>query len=246
VTPVRLRDLGRQPYVPVWQAMQCHAAERLAQAPDELWCVEHPPVYTQGRNGRPEHILDPGRTPVIAIDRGGQVTFHGPGQLVVYTLLDLPRRGIGVRRLVESLEQAIIDSLAGFGIAAERRENAPGVYVAGAKIAALGLRIRHGRSIHGLALNVDPRLDAFRRMNPCGYPGLATTSIRALAGPVAMERVRAVLTRELARQLSADGPAALRPVAELPPELVRTLALGRVPTAGAAKGSSPQAAIAGV
>lgn len=237
--PVHLRDLGRQPYVPVWLAMQCHARERQAQAADELWCVEHPPVYTQGRNGRPEHVLDPGSIPVVAIDRGGQVTYHGPGQLVVYTLLDLPRLGIGVRRLVESLEQAIIDTLAGFGIVAQRRANAPGVYVAGAKIAALGLRIRHGRSIHGLALNVDPRLDAFSRMNPCGYPGLETTSVRALAGPVTLASVRAALTRELARQLFADGPAALQPVAELPPELVRTLALGRCPVAHALQTRSP-------
>lgn len=227
---MEVRDLGLQPYVPVWQAMQLHGRERAAAAPDALWCVQHPPIFTQGRNGRPEHLLDPAAVPVVAIDRGGQITYHGPGQLVVYTLLDLRRLGVGVRRLVEHLEQAIIDTLAEWGIEAARRENAPGVYVGAAKIAALGLRVRHGRSIHGLALNVAPVLAPFDRINPCGYAGLPTTSMQALLGrPVGVDRVRDVLLANLAAQLFGDGEGVLRHEAALPGELVRVLALGRCP-----------------
>ncbi|MFO7953524.1 lipoyl(octanoyl) transferase LipB [Thioalkalivibrio sp.] len=227
---VEVRELGLQPYVPVWQAMQLHGRERAADAPDALWCVQHPPVFTQGRNGRPEHLLDPAAVPVVAIDRGGQITYHGPGQLIVYTLLDLRRLGIGVRRLVECLEQAIIDTLARWGIEAERRTNAPGVYVGHAKIAALGLRVRHARSIHGLALNVAPVLAPFARINPCGYAGLATTSMRALlGGPVAIDRVRDALLANLVVLLFGGGDVALRHEAALPAELVRVQALGRSP-----------------
>ncbi|WP_024327154.1 lipoyl(octanoyl) transferase LipB [Thioalkalivibrio sp. AKL19] len=228
--PVEVRELGLQPYVPVWQAMQLHGRERGGAAPDALWCVQHPPVFTQGRNGRPEHLLDPGAIPVVAIDRGGQVTYHGLEQLVVYTLLDLKRLGIGVRRLVECLEQAIIDTLDEWGIKAERRANAPGVYVGSAKIAALGLRVRHGRSIHGLALNVAPDLEPFARINPCGYAGLPTTSMQALLGePVAIDRVRDALLANLGAQLFEGADVALRHKAALPAELVRVLALGRSP-----------------
>ena len=228
--PVEVRELGLQPYVPVWQAMQLHGRERAVDTSDSLWCVQHPPVFTQGRNGRPEHLLDPGAVPVVAIDRGGQVTYHGPGQLVIYTLLDLKRLGIGVRRLVEGLEQAIIDTLAQWGIEAERRANAPGVYVGQAKIAALGLRVRHARSIHGLALNVAPVLAPFARINPCGYAGLPTTSMQVqLSGPVAIDRVRDALLANLAIQLYEGVDVALRHEAALPAELVRVQALGRSP-----------------
>ncbi|WP_019625641.1 lipoyl(octanoyl) transferase LipB [Thioalkalivibrio sp. ALJT] len=227
-----VRLLGAQPYVPVWQAMQLQARERDASRPDEFWCVDSPPVFTQGRNGRAEHLLDPAATPVVAIDRGGQVTWHGPGQLLVYTLLDLPRLGLGVRRLVEGLEQAVIDTLAHWGIHAQRRANAPGVYVGGAKIAALGLRIRHGRSIHGLALNVAPDLAPFRRMNPCGYPGLAATSMQQLLGPLDAVRVREQLLAQLAAQLFPAAAASIRHEPALPPELVRVLALGCCPALG--------------
>ncbi|WP_019571157.1 lipoyl(octanoyl) transferase LipB [Thioalkalivibrio sp. ALMg3] len=228
--PVEVRELGLQPYVPVWQAMQLHGRERAVDTSDALWCVQHPPVFTQGRNGCPEHLLDPGAVPVVAIDRGGQVTYHGPGQLVIYTLLDLKRLGIGVRRLVECLEQAIIDTLAQWGIEAERRANAPGVYVGQAKIAALGLRVRHARSIHGLALNVAPVLAPFARINPCGYAGLPTTSMQVqLGGPVAIDRVRDALLANLAIQLYEGADVALRHEAALPAELVRVQALGRSP-----------------
>ncbi|WP_018144081.1 MULTISPECIES: lipoyl(octanoyl) transferase LipB [unclassified Thioalkalivibrio] len=228
--PVEVRELGLQPYVPVWQAMQLHGRERAAEAPDALWCVQHPPVFTQGRNGRPEHLLDPGAVPVVAIDRGGQITYHGPGQLVVYTLLDLRRLGIGVRRLVACLEQAIIDTLAQWGIEAERRANAPGVYVGQAKIAALGLRVRHARSIHGLALNVAPVLAPFARINPCGYAGLPTTSMQVqLGGPVTIDRVRDALLANLAAQLFPDRDSPFLHEPALPAELVRVQALGRCP-----------------
>ncbi|MBS3799587.1 MAG: lipoyl(octanoyl) transferase LipB [Thioalkalivibrio sp.] len=225
-----VRDLGLQPYVPVWRAMQLHAREQGRGTPDALWCVEHPPVFTQGRNGRAEHLLNPGAVPVIAIDRGGQVTYHGPGQLMIYTLLDLRGLGVGVRRLVECLEQAIIDTLAAWRIGAGRRTNAPGVYVGAAKIAALGLRVRHGRSIHGLALNVAPDLAPFARINPCGYAGLATTSMQSLlAEPVAVDRVRDVLLTNLATQLFPDRVPPYLYEPALPAELVRVLALGRFP-----------------
>ncbi|WP_038046592.1 lipoyl(octanoyl) transferase LipB [Thioalkalivibrio sp. ALJ24] len=224
---VRICQLGEQPYLPVWRAMRLHASERGPDTPDQLWCVRHPPVFTQGRNGRAEHLLDPGAVPVVGIDRGGQVTWHGPGQLVVYTLLDLPRRGLGVRALVERLEQAVIDTLAHWDIAAARRSGAPGVYVGDAKIAALGLRVRRGISIHGLALNVDPALSAFGRIHPCGYAGLATTSVAAEGGPRDPEVVRRALLRALLARLAVDRdapPPVGEPAAELPQELIRCLA----------------------
>ncbi|MGM0553148.1 MAG: lipoyl(octanoyl) transferase LipB [Pseudomonadota bacterium] len=227
---VRVHHLGYQAYVPVWQAMQLHARERRADDSDALWFVEHPPVFTQGRNGRAEHLLNPGSIPVVAIDRGGQVTYHGPGQLVLYTLLDLQRLGIGVRRLVWLLEQALIDTLGAWGIAAQRRDGAPGVYADGAKIAALGLRVRRGIVIHGLALNVAPRLAPFSCINPCGYAGLATTSMQVLlGGSVAMERVREVLLGQLAAGLFVGEGGTLGHAAGLPVELVRVQALGRCP-----------------
>ena len=175
-----VKYLGLVDYVPTWRAMQDFTAQRTAHTPDELWLLQHPPVYTLGLAGKPEHILRAGAIPIIPVDRGGQVTYHGPGQVVAYVLLDLKRRGYGVRELVQRLEQAVIDLLDGYGIQAERRAKAPGVYIAERKIAALGLRIKRGMSYHGLALNVDMDLAPFQAINPCGYEGLEVTQLRAL------------------------------------------------------------------
>ncbi|MEW6648031.1 MAG: lipoyl(octanoyl) transferase LipB [Pseudomonadota bacterium] len=175
-----IRRLGMQTYAPVWREMQRFTEERTADTPDELWLVEHPPVFTVGLNGKAEHLLNPGVIDVIQVDRGGQVTYHGPGQVVLYLLVDLRRRGLGVRALVNRMEQAVIALLADYGIAACARQDAPGVYVDGAKIASLGLRVRRGCSYHGLALNVDMDLEPFGRINPCGHPGLAVTQLRDL------------------------------------------------------------------
>jgi lipoyl(octanoyl) transferase len=175
-----IRALGRAEYEPVWRAMQSFTRDRGEATADELWFVEHPAVFTLGVAARPEHVLDAGAIPVVRIDRGGQVTWHGPGQLVAYVLLDLNRAGFGVRELVRRLEQSVIDLLAGYGIEAGRQPGMPGVYVDGAKIAAVGLRVSRGCSYHGIALNVDADLAAFSRINPCGYPGLAATRLADL------------------------------------------------------------------
>jgi lipoyl(octanoyl) transferase len=177
----QVRRLGRVEYAPAWHAMQEFTARRAAGTPDELWLTEHPPVYTLGVAGRAEHLprADAG-IPVIKVDRGGQITYHGPGQLIAYLLIDMRRRGLTVRPLVQIMEQAVIDLLAPRGIRAERRPSAPGVYVDGAKIAALGLRIRNGCCYHGLALNVDMDLTPFHAIDPCGYPGLSVTQAREL------------------------------------------------------------------
>ncbi|MFW5969421.1 MAG: lipoyl(octanoyl) transferase LipB [Halofilum sp. (in: g-proteobacteria)] len=167
---------GRVDYEPAWRAMQAFTDARDSATPDEFWLLEHPPVFTLGRVARPEHVLDAGDIPVVQVDRGGQVTYHGPGQLVLYTLVDLRARGIGVRGLVALLEGAVIDVLGAEGVQACRRDGAPGVYVDGRKIAALGLRVRRGCSYHGLALNVDCDLRPFARIDPCGYRGLEVTS----------------------------------------------------------------------
>lgn len=173
--------------------MQDFTARRDAATADELWLLEHPPVFTQGQAGRPEHLRAATGIPLVAVDRGGQITYHGPGQAVVYVLVDLRRRGYGIRELVVRMEQAVIDLLADHGIAASRLSGAPGVYVGGAKIAALGLRVRHGCTYHGLALNVDMDLAPFAAIDPCGYPGLAVTQCRdlgvGLTPPQAAERL---------------------------------------------------------
>lgn len=174
-----LRWLGRADYAPTWRAMQSFTDARDADTPDEVWFLEHAPVFTQGLNGRPEHLLATGDIPVVGIDRGGQVTYHGPGQLVVYTMIDLRRRGIGVRELVVALENAVVALAARHGIAAAGRRDAPGVYVGERKLASLGLRVRRGCSYHGLALNVDMDLEPFGRINPCGMAGLAMTQLAA-------------------------------------------------------------------
>ncbi|MFC3128477.1 lipoyl(octanoyl) transferase LipB [Coralloluteibacterium stylophorae] len=197
----RVRRLGRQAYAPVWHAMQRFTDARGADTPDELWLVEHDPVFTLGQAGKAEHVLMPGDIPVVKVDRGGQVTYHGPGQLVAYPMLDLRRLGIGVRELVHRIEQATIDTLAGWGIAGERREGAPGIYVGAAKVMALGLRVRRGCSFHGLAFNVAMDLSPYQRINPCGYAGLAVTSVQALGGPGDLGTVADALLPQLARAL---------------------------------------------
>jgi lipoyl(octanoyl) transferase len=192
-----LRWLGLVEYEPTWRAMQRQVESRGPDSPDEFWFLEHPPVFTLGMNSRPEHLLATGDIPVVQIDRGGQVTYHGPGQLVVYPLVDLERAGLGVRALVEGIERAIIATLADWGIAAIGRRDAPGVYVAGRKIASVGLRIRHAISYHGLALNVAMDLEPFRRINPCGYAGLEMTQVSALGGPADLRVVADALAPRL-------------------------------------------------
>ena len=186
------RGLGLVAYEPTWRAMQAFNAARDPETPDQLWLLEHPRVFTLGLAGRREHVLAPGDIPVVATDRGGQVTYHGPGQAVAYVMLDLRRAGLGVRELVRRLEGALIEVLAGYGIAGERQAGMPGVYVRGAKIAAIGLRVARGATYHGVALNSDLDLEPFGRIDPCGYPGLASTS---LAREGASDKIVAVQQR---------------------------------------------------
>lgn len=201
-----MRQLGLQDYRPVWQSMTDFTNQRTPETPDELWLVEHPPVFTQGQAGKPEHLLLPGEIPVIQTDRGGQVTYHGPGQLVAYPLLDLRRLKLGVRDLVSAIEQTIVATLAVYGIEAYPKPDAPGVYVAGDKIASLGLRVRRGCSFHGLALNVDMDLEPFQRINPCGYEGLAMTQMRdLLPEPPVLAEVQDQLVMQFARKLGYES-----------------------------------------
>ena len=202
--PAVVRDRGRQPYEPVWRAMQRFTDARGDDTPDELWLVEHDPVFTLGQAGKPEHVLMPGDIPVLHVDRGGQVTYHGPGQLVAYPLLDLKRLKLGVRDYVCAIEQAVIDTLAEWNITGTRRDGAPGVYVDGAKIAALGIRVRRGCTFHGLAFNIAMDVEPFRRINPCGYEGLQVVAMRDLGGPSSLEDVKPVLLEQLAKQLDFD------------------------------------------
>lgn len=196
-----VRELGLQPYEPVWHAMQDFTNQRGVDSADELWFLQHPAVFTQGQAGKAEHLLLPGDIPVVQVDRGGQVTYHGPGQLVVYLLLDVRRLGFGVRDLVSRIEQSLIDLLASYGVSAAAKPDAPGVYVDGAKIASLGLRIRNGRCFHGLALNVDMDLEPYQRINPCGYAGLRMTQMRDLIGPLDFAEVSGRLREQLVTQL---------------------------------------------
>ena len=198
-----IRELGLLDYERTWLAMQRFTDERklLPDTQDEVWLVQHPPVFTQGQAGKAEHLLLPGDIPVVKSDRGGQVTYHGPGQLVAYLMLDVRRLGYGVRELVTRMEQCLIDLLASYGVSAAAKADAPGVYVDGAKIASLGLRIRNGCSFHGLALNVDMDLEPFRRINPCGYAGLAMTQLRDHAGPIEFAEVGARLRSQLVKHL---------------------------------------------
>ncbi len=196
-----VKRLGRVDYEPTFRAMQDFTAARTAETPDELWIVEHPPVYTLGQAGKPEHILEDVGIPIVKIDRGGQVTYHGPGQVVIYLLLDLQRLKIKVRELVTAIEQAVIDFLAAQGVAAERRAGAPGVYVGDAKIAALGLKIKNGCSYHGLALNVDMDLSPFAAINPCGYAGLKVIQTKDLDIPLTAHEAGEQLSQHLLQQL---------------------------------------------
>ncbi len=180
----QLKDLGRVDYLPTWHAMQHFTEKRDSGTPDEIWFLEHPPVFTLGLAGKMEHVLAPGDIPVVHIDRGGQVTYHGPGQLVVYPLIDLKRLKLGVRSLVEAIENSVITTLKEFGIQAVSKREAPGIYTPdGRKLASLGLRVRHGCSYHGLAFNIAMNLEPFERINPCGYAGLQMTQVSDLGGP---------------------------------------------------------------
>lgn len=192
-----VRDMGLCAYLPVWRRMQTLTRERVGDSADEIWLLEHLPVFTQGQAGRPEHLLAPGDIPVIDIDRGGQVTYHGPGQLVVYLMLDLRRLKIGVRQLVSLLEQAIIGLLATFSVTAAVEQGAPGVYVEGRKIASIGLRVSRGCSFHGLSLNVGMDLQPFLRIDPCGYRGLQMTQLADLCPGATPEQVKPVLLSQL-------------------------------------------------
>lgn len=192
-----VRSLGLQPYQDTWEAMKSFTAQRGEHTNDELWCLEHPRVYTQGQAGKAEHILAPGDIPVIQVDRGGQVTYHGPGQLVVYLMIGLARRKMGVRGLVDIIEQGLVRTLAELGITAKPRPDAPGVYVGDAKIASLGLRVRRGCSFHGLALNVDMDMEPFQRINPCGYAGLAMCQMRDFVASVGMSDIEKRLVAQL-------------------------------------------------
>ncbi|WP_202303754.1 lipoyl(octanoyl) transferase LipB [Dryocola clanedunensis] len=194
---ILIRQLGRQPYEPVSQAMHTFTDTRDETTPDEIWLVEHDPVFTQGQAGKAEHVLVPGDIPVIQSDRGGQVTYHGPGQQVMYVLLNLRRRKLGVRELVTVLEQTVVNTLADIGIEAYPRADAPGVYVEGKKICSLGLRIRKGCSFHGLALNIDMDLSPFLRINPCGYAGLEMTQVKNLREEISLKDIQPRLVSQL-------------------------------------------------
>jgi lipoyl(octanoyl) transferase len=196
-----MRRLGVVAYEPTWRAMQRFTDERDAATPDEIWFLEHPPVFTLGLNASRAHLLSPGEIPVVQVDRGGQVTYHGPGQLVVYPLIDLTRARLGIRAFVMALERAVIELGAQFGIAAEGRRDAPGVYVSGRKLASVGVRVRRGASYHGLALNVALDLAPFARINPCGYAGLEMTQLSALGGPRTVEECARALEPHLLRSL---------------------------------------------
>ncbi len=199
-----VRDMGVVDYLDTWQKMQVFTDTRTAKTNDELWFLQHNPVYTLGKNGKAEHVLNSQDIPVIKSDRGGQVTYHGPGQLIVYTLLDIKRLKLGVRELVTLIEQNIIELLADYDVAAKARRDAPGVYVNNAKIAALGLRVRKGCCFHGMALNVEMDLEPFSRINPCGYAGLEVTQLKDLVVDVSFESVTDELQRRLLKTFSSQ------------------------------------------
>jgi len=204
--PIRIRDLGLCDYTDVWQAMKSFTDSRTEQTSDEFWFVEHNPVFTQGQAGKAEHILAPGNIPVVHADRGGQVTYHGPGQQVVYIMIDLRRRGLGVRQLVTGIENGIIQFLAQYGIHSQARPDAPGVYLStGEKICSIGLRIRKGCSFHGLALNIAPDLEPFSRINPCGFEGLQVTSLKNLGCTDTLSDIHDDLADCLADKLGYAG-----------------------------------------
>ncbi len=203
-----VRRLGLTDYEPVWRRMQAFNQQRSPDTQDEIWLVQHAPVFTQGQAGKDEHLLDPGDIPVIRVDRGGQVTYHGPGQLVAYLLLDIRRRPLGPRPVVDAIERSVIEVLASWGVEAQARPKAPGVYVEGAKIAALGLRFRNGSSYHGLSFNIDMDLRPFELINPCGYEGLKATQLKdhlSVPPPDLMLQAEQRLLRELSRHLQYNS-----------------------------------------
>jgi lipoyl(octanoyl) transferase len=203
---VIVRTLGLQDYEPLWRAMQGFTEKREALTADEIWFTEHPPVFTLGMNASAEHLLAPGDIPVVQIDRGGQVTYHGPGQLMIYPLIDLRRSALGVRDLVTALEQSAIATAADYGLRANSRADAPGVYVAGKKIASVGLRVRRGASFHGMAFNVAMDLEPFSRINPCGFSDLQVTDLSSLGVTASLSKVRERMSAHLQRYLWRDSP----------------------------------------
>ncbi len=213
-TPTRLRDLGQREYATVYADMQAFTAERDAHTPDEIWVVEHPPVYTLGQAADPGHVLNPGDIPLIRTDRGGQVTYHGPGQVVVYPLLDLKRRQIGPRALVFGIEQVLLDYLQELGISAQRRSGAPGIYCAERKIASIGLRVRKPGCYHGLALNLNMDLEPYNRINPCGYAGMQMTQVADFGTAPRVADAGTALAEKLDRLLHREHIAPLLPQIE--------------------------------
>lgn len=205
-----VRSLGRQRYEPLWRRMQEFTDTRDESTADEIWFTEHPPVFTLGLNASREHLLDTGDIPVVQVDRGGQVTYHGPGQLMIYPLIDLKRARLGVRELVTGLEQSIVELLAGHGIEAVARRDAPGVYVEGRKIASVGLRIRRGASFHGMALNIDVDLEPFSRINPCGFSNLELTDLRALGIDDERDSIQSAVETSLLRLLRLQDEEIVR------------------------------------
>ncbi len=199
--PIKLKYLGLSEYEPTWRAMQKFTDDRDGDTLDELWMVEHPPVFTQGQAGKPEHILNAADIPIIQVDRGGQVTYHGPGQIVIYPLIDLKRHKIGIKALVNGIEEALIRTMAHYNVIANRREKAPGVYTNNKKIASLGLRVRKGCTFHGLAFNIRMNLEPFSRINPCGYAGLEVTQLSELNPAVEMAEVQNQLIKHLCEVL---------------------------------------------
>jgi lipoyl(octanoyl) transferase len=199
---IKLKQLGLSDYAPVWRAMQKFTDQRNEETEDELWMVEHPPVFTQGQAGKAEHILNSGDIPIIQVDRGGQVTYHGPGQIVIYPLIDLKRHKIGIKALVHGIEGALIETMADFGVRAKRKEKAPGVYVDGKKIASLGLRVRKGCTFHGLAFNIRMDLEPFQRINPCGYAGLEVVQLSQFNSTVDFDEVQEQLIKHLCETLN--------------------------------------------
>ena len=204
---IEVRFLGRQEFEPTWRAMQRFTEERGAATRDEIWFTEHPPVFTLGLNASREHLLAPGDIPVVQIDRGGQVTYHGPGQLMVYPLLDLKRSGLNIRSLVTALERSVVELAGEFGIEASSRREAPGVYVAGRKLASIGLRVRRGASYHGMALNVNLDLEPFSRINPCGFQGLEMTDLARLDVRLDLASVAERLQVHLLRHFTSARPS---------------------------------------
>ena len=199
---IKLKYLGLSEYEPIWRAMQEFTDNRNKETLDELWMVEHPSVFTQGQAGKAEHILNAGDIPIIQVDRGGQVTYHGPGQIVIYPLIDLKRHKIGIKALVNGIEEALIQTMKEYGVIAKRKDKAPGVYVDEKKIASLGLRVRKGRTFHGLAFNIRMDLEPFSRINPCGYAGLEVTQLSELNSLVDFKKVQELLIKKLCEVLN--------------------------------------------